>query len=126
MAKVHQIADPIIQNKRAGVGTAKDLQDTLSALFNDKTSIRDSHLLIWMIYLHMYMPSWKRTPDGVLHLCILEHKLSSTYHFVYHLTNDLGNVAVMKALSQRGHSPRIVSMRGGNLSLPWTLTDSVG
>ena len=117
MAKVHQIADPIIQNKRKGVGKAKDLQDTLSALFNDKTSIRDSHLLIWMICLHIHAElegnsKWSLAP------LYTQHKLSSIYHFIYHLTNDLGNVAVMKALSQRGHSPRLYQCEEGTYHYP--------
>ena len=106
MAKVHQIADPFIENKRVGVGTAKDLQDALSALFNDQTSIRDSYLLIWMICLYMHAELEKNSKWSLAPL-YTEHKLSSIYHFIYHLTSDLGNVAVMKALSQRGHSPRM-------------------
>ena len=117
MAKVHQIADPIIQNKRAGKGKAQDLQDTLSALFNDKTSIKDSHLLIWMICLHIHTEledgsRWSLAP------LYTDHKLSSIYHFIYHLTNDLGNVAVMKTLSQRGHSPRMYQSEEGTYHYP--------
>ena len=54
MAKVRQIADPVIAGKRRGVGKAQDLQDTLTGLFNDKISIKDSHLLIWMICLYIH------------------------------------------------------------------------
>ena len=55
MAKVHQFADPIIENRRWGIGSAKELQDKLSALFDDKTrSVKDSHILVWMICLYMH------------------------------------------------------------------------
>ena len=47
-----------------------------------------------------------------------DHKLSSIYHFIYHLTTDLGNVAVMKALSQRGHSPRMFQSEEGTYHYP--------
>ena len=42
-----------------------------------------------------------------------DQKLSSFYLFIYHLTNDLGNVAIMKSLSQRGHSPRMYQCEEG-------------
>ena len=121
MAKVHQIADPKIQNKRKGVGKAKDLQDTLTALFNDKTSIRDSHLLIWMICLHIHAElegnsKWSFAP------LYTQHKQSSIYHFIYHLTNDLGNEGIVTKRTLTS----LVPVSGRNLSLPWTFTDSVG
>ena len=117
MAKVRHVADPIIKTRRVGVGTAKDLQDVLSALFNDKTSIRDSHILIWMICLYMHSELEKNSKWSLAPL-YTEHKLSSIYHFIYHLTNDLGNVAVMKALSQRGHSPRLYQCEEGTYHYP--------
>ena len=47
-----------------------------------------------------------------------DQKLSSIYHFIYHLTNDLGNVAIMKTLSQRGHSPRMYQCEEGTHHYP--------
>ena len=40
MAKVRQIADPVIAGKRNNVGKAQDLQETLTGLFNDKISLK--------------------------------------------------------------------------------------
>ena len=117
MAKVHEVADPFIANKRGGVGTAKELQDALTALFNDKTSIRDSHLLTWMICLYMHAELEKNSKWSLAPL-YTDHKLSSIYHFIYHLTSDLGNVAIMKALSQRGHSPRMYQSEEGTYHYP--------
>ena len=54
MNKVQEVADPFIERKREGKGTAKELQDALTALFNERTSVRDSHLLTWMICLYMH------------------------------------------------------------------------
>ena len=54
MAKVRQIADPVIAGKRNNVGKAQDLQETLTGLFNDKISLKDSHILIWMICLYIH------------------------------------------------------------------------
>ena len=42
----------------------------------------------------------------------------SIYHFIYHLTSDLGNIAVMKSLSQRGHSPRLYKCEEGTYHYP--------
>ena len=47
-----------------------------------------------------------------------DSKMSSIFNFVYHLTNDLGNVAVLKVLSQRGHSPRLDACEEGTLHYP--------
>ena len=117
MAKVHQIADPIIQETRGGRGKAQDLQETLSALFNNKTSLKDSHRLIWMICLHIHNELEDGSKWGLAPL-YTDHKLSSIYHFIYHLTNDLGNVAIMKALSLRGHSPRMYQCEEGTYHYP--------
>ena len=117
MAKVRSIADPLIQTRRVGVGTAKQLQDVLSGLFNDKTPIRDSHILIWMICLYMHTELEKKSQWKLAPL-YTHHKMSSIYRFIYHLANDLGNVAVMKALSQRGHSPRLYKCEEGTYHYP--------
>ena len=117
MAKVHQIADPIIAAKRKGQGKAQDLQDILTGLFNDDTSVKDSHLLIWMICLRIHTELEDGSKWGLAPL-YTDHKLSSIYHFIYHLTTDLGNVAVMKTLSQRGHSPRMYQSEEGTYHYP--------
>ena len=117
MAKVRQIADPIIAGKRKGVGKAQDFQNTLSALFDDKISLKDSHLLIWMICLYIHEKLEDGSTWGLAPL-YTDQKLSSIYHFIYHLTNDLGNVAVMKALSLRGHSPRMYQCEEGAYHYP--------
>ena len=119
MAKVRQFADPRIEDRRSqGPGKAKDLQDDLSALFDQKTrSVRDSHILIWMIGIHMHTELEKSTRWRLPPL-YTQSKMSSIYNFIYHLTNDLGNVAIMKSLSQRGHSPRLYKCEEGTYHYP--------
>ena len=117
MTKVRSIADPLIETRRRGVGTAKLLQDVLSGLFNDKTPIGDSRILIWMICLYMHTELEKKSQWKLAPL-YTQHKMSSIYVFIYHLSNDLGNVAVMKALSQRGHSPRLYKCEEGTYHYP--------
>ena len=45
-------------------------------------------------------------------------KMSSMFNFIYHLTNDLGNIAAMKSLSGRGHSPRLYKCEEGTYHYP--------
>ena len=45
-------------------------------------------------------------------------KMSSVFSFIYHLSNDLGSVFVMKAFAQRGHSPRLYQVEEGTLHYP--------
>ena len=44
--------------------------------------------------------------------------MSSIFNFIYHLSNDLGSVLAMKALAQRGHSPRLYKCEEGSLHYP--------
>ena len=55
MAKVREIADPRIEVRRWQNQNAKEFQDELSALFDENVrSIKDSHILIWMICIYIY------------------------------------------------------------------------
>ena len=70
-----------------------------------------------MICLYMHQ-KLEDNSKWSLPLLYTDHKLSSIYNFIYHLTSDLGNVAIMKALSQRGHSPRMYSCEEGTYHYP--------
>ena len=117
MAKVRLHADPIIARKRVESVAIKDVQDMLSSLFDDATPVKDSHLLVWMICLYMHEKlednaQWSLSP------LFTARKMSSIYNFIYHLSNDLGGVTVMKVLSSRGHSPRLYSCEEGTYHYP--------
>ena len=46
------------------------------------------------------------------------HSRKGVLGLLYTLSNDLGNVSVMKGLSQRGHSPRLYKCEEGTLHYP--------
>ena len=118
MAKVKSFADPRIQVRRWQNQKAKDLQDDLSALFDENVrSSKDSHILTWMICLYMHTELEKNSTWSLPPL-YTQKKMSSIFNFIYHLTHDLGNVAVMKALSGRGHSPRLYKCEEGTYHYP--------
>ena len=118
MAKVREFADPRIQVRRWQNQKAKEFQDELSALLDDKVrSVKDSHILIWMICIYMHTELEKNSTWSLSPL-YTQQKMSSISNFIYHLTNDLGNVAVMKALSGRGHSPRLYKCEEGTYHFP--------
>ena len=117
-AKVKKFADPRIEQRRWQSVKAKTLQDELSYLFDEKVrSDKESHLLIWMICIYMHTELEKNS-TGSLPPLYTESKMSSIFNFIYHLATDLGNVAVMKALAQRGHSPRLYQCEEGTLHYP--------
>ena len=118
MAKVRSFADPRIQIRKWQNQKAKDLQDELSALFDEKVrSIKDSHILIWMICIYMHSELEKNSTWSLPPL-YTQNRMSSIFNFIYHLTNDLGNVAVMKALSGRGHSLGLYKCEEGTYHYP--------
>ena len=102
LAKVKKFANPLIEKRRWQPVKVKTLQDDLSYLFDEKVrSDKDSHILVWMICLYMHSELEKNSTWSLPPL-YTESKMSSIFNFIYHLANDLGNVAVMKALAQRG------------------------
>ena len=75
MAKVREFVDPRIEVRRWQNQNAKEFQDELSALFDEKVrSVKDSHILIWMICIYICILSWRRTLHGVSHLCTLSRR----------------------------------------------------
>ena len=118
MAKVKSFADPKIQVRKWQNQKAKEFQDELSALFNENVrSVKDSHILVWMICIYMHTELEKNSTWSLAPL-YTQKKMSSIFNFIYHLTNDLGNVAVMKVLSGRGHSPCLYKCEEGTYHYP--------
>ena len=112
MAKVKEFADPLIEKRRWQSQKAKTLQDDL----------------VWMMCIYMHSELEKNSKWSLPPL-YTDSKMSSIFNFIYHLANDLGNVAVMKALAQRGHSPRLYACEEGTLHYPghtYTLWADVG
>ena len=69
-------------------------------------------------YLHA-LQSWKTIPYGVDHLSVYHREDVLNLQLSYiNLSNDLGNVFVMKGLAQRGHSPRLYKCEEGTLHYP--------
>ena len=119
MAKVREFADPRIEVRAWQSQNAKKFQDDLSAALCDEKvrSVKDSHILIWMICIYMHTELEKNSTWSLPPL-YTDQKMSSIFDFIYHLTNDLGSVEVMKALSSRGHSPRLYKCEEGTYHYP--------
>ena len=116
--KVRSIADPHIEKKRRGATKAKDLQDEITYLLNEAVrSDKESHILGWMVLLYMHSELEKNSKWSLSQL-YTPAKMSSVFNFIYHLSNDLGSVFVMKAFAQRGHSPRLYKCEEGTLHYP--------
>ena len=103
LKKVYEVAESHIESRRHGNPAAKHLQGEINYLFDEKVrGEKESHILAWMVVPHMHSELeansiWSLPP------LFTEEKMSSIFNFIYHLTNDLGSVLVMKALAQRGH-----------------------
>ena len=116
--KVHKLAGPHIEKRRQDTPASKHLQGEINYLFDDNVrSEKEAHILAWTVLLHMHSElednsTWSLPP---LHT---DTKMSSIFNFIYHLASDLGSVGVMKALSQRGHSPRLYKCEEGYLHYP--------
>ena len=85
MAKVKSFADPRIQIRRKQSQKAKDLQDELSALFNeDVRSTKESHILIWMICLYLHSELEKNSTVESCAIYILRRRchLSSASYII--------------------------------------------
>ena len=110
--QVRRIADPYIERKKKGPLKAKTLQDELSYLFDETVRTdKEAHWMV-LIYMHTELENnsiWSLPP------LYTQEKMSSVFNFIYHLSNDLGNVTVMKGLAQRGHSPRLYKCEEGTL-----------
>ena len=79
---------------------------------------KECHILAWMVVLHMHIGTCRVTQHGVYHPCSPKRSCHQFSTFIYHLSHDcLGSVLVMKALAQRGHSPRLIQVRGGFYAL---------
>ena len=116
--KVRRIADPHIEKKRRGATKAKDLQDEITYLFDETVRTdKESHVLAWMVLLYMHSELEKNSKWSLSPL-YTPAKMSSVFNFIYHLSNDLGSVFVMKAFAQRGHSPRLYKCEEGTLHYP--------
>ena len=118
MEKVRRIADPHIERKMKGPTKAKNLQDELTYLFDETVRTdREAHILVWMVLIYMHT-ELENNSLWSLPLLYTPEKMSSVFNFIYNLSNDLGNVSVMKGLSQRGHSPRMYKCEEGTLHYP--------
>ena len=62
--------------------------------------------------------SWRKNSKWSLAPLYTPAKMSSVFNFIYHLSNDLGSVFVMKAFAQRGHWPRLYMCEEGTLHYP--------
>ena len=95
---VREVARSHIQSRKQGNLAAKHLQGDISYLFDEKVrSEKDSHILAWMVVLYMHeelenKSTWSLPPFYT------DEKMPSIFNFIYHLSNDLGSVLVMKAL----------------------------
>ena len=118
LKKVHKIAESHIESRRHGTTAAKHLQGEINYLFDDKVrSEKESHILAWMVLLHMHF-ELENNSIWSLQPLYTDAKMSSIFNFIYHLSNDLGSVQVMKALAHRGHSPRLYKCEEGTLHYP--------
>ena len=118
LKKVREIAESHIHSRRQGTTPAKHLQGEITYLFDEKVrGEKESHILAWMVLLYM-RSELENTSKWSLKPLHTEDKLSSIFNFIYHLGHDLGSVLVMKALAQRGHSPRLYKCEEGYLHYP--------
>ena len=118
LKKVREVAQSHIDARRAGNPAAKHLQSEIAHLFDEaKRSEKDAHILVWMVVLYMHFELENHSTWSLPSL-YTDSKLGSIFNFVYHLSNDLGSVLVMKGLSQRGHSPRSYECEEGYLHYP--------
>ena len=114
--KAREYAQSHIQSRRTGTPAAKHLQAEISHLF-DNRSEKEAHILAWMVGLHMHL-ELEDNAQWSLPSLYTDEKLGSIFNFIYHLTNDLGSVVVLKGLSQRGHSPRLYEREEGYVHYP--------
>ena len=118
MKKVREVGQSHIDARRTGTPAAKRLQAEIAHLFDENVrNEKESHILAWMVALYMH---FELESDSTWSLPTLytDSKLGSIFDFVYHLSNDLGSVLVMKGLSQRGRSPRLYECEEGYLHYP--------
>ena len=116
IAKVREFAASHIASRRKGTVAAKTLNQAVGHLFEQK-NIRDAHIFAWMVVLHMH-EELEDAGEWSLPTLYEDEKLNSIFSFIFHLSNDLGSVTVMKALSQRGHSPRLYECEEGTSHYP--------
>ena len=101
MEKVRRIADPLTERKKQGPLKAKTLQDQITYLFDETVRTdKEAHILAWMVLIYMHTELENNSIWSLPPLYTRE-KMSSIFNFIYHLSNDLGNVTVMEGLAQR-------------------------
>ena len=90
--KVRRIADPHMERKRKRPAKAKNLQDEITYLSDETVRTdKESHILAWMVLIYMHTELENNSIWSLPPLYTPE-KMSSVFNFIYHLSNDLGNV----------------------------------